>query len=172
MCVEGWLFKHKRKHLVLLLSILVHFRWMRMAFKARKLLLQNDETQYFYFTFLLNPRPPTWWYWYRFTEDIAVAGSQLFSLKKSFWKNHLLTLYIHLGFYSLGLSQSCLWPRRKTHGCLTVLACCTRSLNMFFFSFPKDSSSNYIRQLETKVKLLEDDNKLLSQVRLLLPNSY
>ncbi|XP_026507309.1 coiled-coil domain-containing protein 85C isoform X2 [Terrapene carolina triunguis] len=26
-----------------------------------------------------------------------------------------------------------------------------------------DSSSNYIRQLETKVKLLEDDNKLLSQ---------
>lgn len=32
-----------------------------------------------------------------------------------------------------------------------------------FFSF-KDSSSNYIRQLETKVKLLEDDNKLLSQV--------
>ncbi|KFO74881.1 Coiled-coil domain-containing protein 85C [Cuculus canorus] len=32
-----------------------------------------------------------------------------------------------------------------------------------FFSFPKDPSSNYIRQLETKVKLLEDDNKLLSQ---------
>ncbi|XP_053138915.1 coiled-coil domain-containing protein 85C isoform X3 [Hemicordylus capensis] len=27
-----------------------------------------------------------------------------------------------------------------------------------------DSSSNYIRQLETKVKLLEDDNKLLSQL--------
>ncbi|XP_023783366.1 coiled-coil domain-containing protein 85C isoform X2 [Cyanistes caeruleus] len=27
----------------------------------------------------------------------------------------------------------------------------------------EDSSSNYIRQLETKVKLLEDDNKLLSQ---------
>ncbi|KFU89896.1 Coiled-coil domain-containing protein 85C [Chaetura pelagica] len=37
-----------------------------------------------------------------------------------------------------------------------------RSLNTFF-SFPKDSSSNYIRQLETEVKLLEDDNKLLSQ---------
>lgn len=27
-----------------------------------------------------------------------------------------------------------------------------------------DTSSNYIRQLETKVKLLEDDNKLLSQL--------
>ncbi|TRZ24403.1 hypothetical protein HGM15179_002610 [Zosterops borbonicus] len=30
-------------------------------------------------------------------------------------------------------------------------------------SYCTDSSSNYIRQLETKVKLLEDDNKLLSQ---------
>uniref|UniRef100_A0A8C0EE08 Coiled-coil domain containing 85C n=1 Tax=Bubo bubo TaxID=30461 RepID=A0A8C0EE08_BUBBB len=37
------------------------------------------------------------------------------------------------------------------------------STSTYFFSFPKDSSSNYIRQLETKVKLLEDDNKLLSQ---------
>lgn len=37
------------------------------------------------------------------------------------------------------------------------------------FSSPSplpDSSSNYIRQLETKVRILEDDNnKLLSQVR-------
>lgn len=29
---------------------------------------------------------------------------------------------------------------------------------------PPDPSSNYIRQLETKVRILEDDNKLLSQV--------
>lgn len=35
-----------------------------------------------------------------------------------------------------------------------------------FFSVSSDSSSNYIRQLETKVRILEDDNnKLLSQVR-------
>lgn len=40
----------------------------------------------------------------------------------------------------------------------------------FFFSFSKDSSSNYIRQLETKVKLLEDDNKLLSQVGFMIDN--
>lgn len=40
---------------------------------------------------------------------------------------------------------------------------------LFFFLFisPPDSSTNYIRQLETKVRILEDDNnKLLSQVRL------
>ncbi|CAM4572014.1 coiled-coil domain-containing protein 85C isoform X1 [Lepidochelys kempii] len=37
-----------------------------------------------------------------------------------------------------------------------------------------DSSSNYIRQLETKVKLLEDDNKLLSQLtdRNSLPRNF
>ncbi|KFW86166.1 Coiled-coil domain-containing protein 85C [Manacus vitellinus] len=51
-----------------------------------------------------------------------------------------------------GLPKSC-----------TVLSSNTRSLNVFFSPFSKDSSSNYIRQLETKVKLLEDDNKLLSQ---------
>ncbi|CAJ0923265.1 unnamed protein product [Ranitomeya imitator] len=34
-----------------------------------------------------------------------------------------------------------------------------------------DTSSNYIRQLETKVKLLEDDNKLLTQHRQ-LPSDY
>lgn len=37
---------------------------------------------------------------------------------------------------------------------------------LFFSISPPDSSSNYIRQLETKVRILEDDNnKLLSQVR-------
>lgn len=34
----------------------------------------------------------------------------------------------------------------------------------FVFLSPPDPSSNYIRQLETKVRILEDDNKLLSQV--------
>lgn len=37
---------------------------------------------------------------------------------------------------------------------------------LVFSVSPPDSSSNYIRQLETKVRILEDDNnKLLSQVR-------
>lgn len=37
---------------------------------------------------------------------------------------------------------------------------------LLFPAAPPDSSSNYIRQLETKVRILEDDNnKLLSQVR-------
>ncbi|XP_009950283.1 PREDICTED: coiled-coil domain-containing protein 85C-like [Leptosomus discolor] len=35
--------------------------------------------------------------------------------------------------------------------------------NGYYWTEFRDSSSNYIRQLETKVKLLEDDNKLLSQ---------
>lgn len=40
------------------------------------------------------------------------------------------------------------------------------SSSRFCFLSPPDSSSNYIRQLETKVRILEDDNnKLLSQVR-------
>lgn len=56
---------------------------------------------------------------------------------------------------------------------LSDSTCLSRSLNVFvFFSFPKDSSSNYIRQLETKVKLLEDDNKLLSQVGFMIDNRY
>ncbi len=43
----------------------------------------------------------------------------------------------------------------------------TTSFSPLFFSVsPPVSSSNYIRQLETKVRILEDDNnKLLSQVR-------
>lgn len=39
-----------------------------------------------------TPHPPTWWHWYGFTEDTAVAESQLFS-EKRFWQNPLLTLY-------------------------------------------------------------------------------
>lgn len=79
---------------------------------------------------------------------------------------------MHLGFYSFWLSQTCLPQTGEMYCCLTVAACTTRSLNVFvfFFSFPKDSSSNYIRQLETKVKLLEDDNKLLSQVGFMIDN--
>jgi len=48
----------------------------------------------------------------------------------------------------------------------------TQEIEIYLFFFPIDSSSNYIRQLETKVKLLEDDNKLLSQVGYLLANRY
>lgn len=51
------LFKPKRKHLVLLWSILVHSRWMRIAFKTRKLLLWKYKTQCFHFTFLLYHPP-------------------------------------------------------------------------------------------------------------------
>ncbi|KFR12539.1 Coiled-coil domain-containing protein 85C [Opisthocomus hoazin] len=56
----------------------------------------------------------------------------------------------------------CHRPGSSRHGG-TQSQCHEVEAETYFFSFPKDSSSNYIRQLETKVKLLEDDNKLLSQ---------
>lgn len=92
---RGYLFNPKRKHLVLLLSILVGFRSMRMAFKARKLLLGN----YLYEIMKNNvstslsfcaPHPPTWWHWYRFTEMLLLNLSSL--VKKTYWQNPLLTL--------------------------------------------------------------------------------
>lgn len=52
------------------------------------------------------------------------------------------------------------------HVCLFSVGGLWNANRLSFPFSPPDSSSNYIRQLETKVRILEDDNnKLLSQVR-------
>ena len=102
----------------------------------------------------------------------------------SFWGTYTVLLHRNLmsSMWSFCLTGLCLFLFFPL--CLEIFEMLITSPPLFSppslslsLSLSPDSSSNYIRQLETKVRILEDDNnKLLSQVKtyicIYIPGTY